>query len=176
MIGLQDNDFALFGLPEQFAQDLALIQERWKTLQREAHPDKFAAQGAAAQRVAAQFAARINEAHQRLRDPLARAAYLCGLRGHPVDAHSNTAMPAAFLMQQMAWREDLEEAKNTQNERILDNIAKVSSDSLSLLLQKIELLLDVEQNPIQAAQRVREALFIQKFRQDLDSAYDKLAA
>ena len=176
MIGLQDNDFALFGLPEQFAQDLALIQERWKTLQREAHPDKFAAQGAAAQRVAAQFAARINEAHQRLRDPLARAAYLCGLRGHPVDAHSNTAMPAAFLMQQMAWREDLEEAKNTQNERILDNIAKVSSDSLSLLLQKIELLLDVEQNPIQAAQRVREALFIQKFRQYLDSAYDKLAA
>ena len=87
------------------------LDARWKDLQREAHPDKFAAQGAAAQRVAMQWSVRINEAYQRLKDPLKRAAYLCELRGAPINAENNTAMPAAFLMQQMEWREALDEAR-----------------------------------------------------------------
>ena len=74
------------------------------------HPDRFAGEGAAAQRIAMQWAVRVNEAYQRLKDPLKRAAYLCELRGAPIEAESNTAMPAAFLMQQMAWREALDEA------------------------------------------------------------------
>ena len=111
-MNLQSNDFELFGLTQQFAQDRAALDARWKDLQREAHPDKFAAQGDAAQRVAMQWSVRINEAYQRLRDPLKRAAYLCELAGSPVNAHSNTAMPAAFLMQQMQWREDLDEARS----------------------------------------------------------------
>src|SRR6478672_12191892 len=100
-MNLNDTDFELFGLPERFAQDRAALDARWKELQREAHPDRFAAQGAAAQRVAMQWSVRINEAYQRLRDPVKRAAYLCTLNGAPIDAEHNTAMPADFLMQQM---------------------------------------------------------------------------
>ncbi|HEX8839074.1 MAG TPA: Fe-S protein assembly co-chaperone HscB, partial [Sphingomicrobium sp.] len=109
-MNLQDDDFALFGVPERFAQDRAVIDARWKDLQREAHPDRFAAQGAAAQRVAMQWSVRINEAYKRLKDPLRRAAYLCELRGAPINAENNTAMPTKFLIEQMAWRESLEEA------------------------------------------------------------------
>ncbi|WP_163768973.1 Fe-S protein assembly co-chaperone HscB, partial [Providencia stuartii] len=76
----------------------------------EVHPDRFASEGAAAQRVAMQWAMRVNEGYQRLKDPLKRAAYLCELRGAPVQAENNTAMPPAFLMQQMAWREALDDA------------------------------------------------------------------
>jgi molecular chaperone HscB len=101
---LTDNDFQLFGLPETQAQQRADIDARWKALQAEVHPDRFASEGAAAQRVAMQWALRVNEAYQRLRDPLKRAAYLCELRGAPVQAENNTQMPAAFLMQQMEWR------------------------------------------------------------------------
>ena len=54
-MNLQSNDFELFGLKQQFAQERAVLDYRWKTLQREAHPDKFAVQGAAAQRVAMQW-------------------------------------------------------------------------------------------------------------------------
>ena len=109
-MNLQSDDFELFGVPQRFAQERSALDARWKELQREAHPDRFAAQGAAAQRVAMQWSVRINEAYQRLKDPLRRAAYLCELHGAPIRAEDNTAMPAEFLMQQMQWREDLEDA------------------------------------------------------------------
>ena len=72
-MNLQSTDFELFGLETRFAQDRSAVDARWKDLQREAHPDKFAAQGAAAQRVAMQWSVRINEAYKRLKDPLKRA-------------------------------------------------------------------------------------------------------
>ena len=45
-VNLQSSDFELFGLAQKFSQDRAAIDARWKQLQKEAHPDKFAAQGA----------------------------------------------------------------------------------------------------------------------------------
>jgi molecular chaperone HscB len=74
------------------------------------HPDQFALQGAAEKRLAMQWSVRVNEAYQRLKNPLRRAAYLCEFHGAPLQAEDNTAMPAAFLMQQMQWREDFDEA------------------------------------------------------------------
>ena len=108
---LDDDDFTLFDLPARFALDRAVLDERWRALQSAAHPDRFASEGAAAQRLAMQWAVRINEAYQRLKDPLKRGAYLCELRGVLINAESNTAMPTAFLMQQMAWREALDDAR-----------------------------------------------------------------
>ena len=49
------SDFELFNVPVQFSQDRSQLDARWKDLQREAHPDKFASQGTAAQRVAMQW-------------------------------------------------------------------------------------------------------------------------
>ena len=128
-MNLQSDDFELFGVPRRFAQERAALDLRWKDLQREAHPDRFAAQGAAAQRVAMQWSVRINEAYQRLKDPLKRAAYLCELHGAPIRAEDNTAMPAAFLMQQMQWREALDEAAGAAREvRSLMFIARFAQD------------------------------------------------
>ena len=59
-----------------------------------------------------QWAVRVNEAYRRLKDPLARGEYLCELRGAAINAENNTAMPAAFLMQQMTWREALDDARD----------------------------------------------------------------
>jgi molecular chaperone HscB len=103
-MNLSSDDFTLFGLPQRFALQRAEVDARWKVLQGEVHPDRFAAQGAAAKRVAMQWAVRVNEAYRRLKDPLRRAAYLCELRGAPIEAENNTAMPADFLVQQMHWR------------------------------------------------------------------------
>ena len=111
-MNLNDTDFELFAVPATFAQDRAALDARWKELQREAHPDRFAARGAAAQRVAMQWSVRINEAYQRLKNPIKRATYLCELNGAPINAENNTAMPSDFLMQQMQWREELEDLQD----------------------------------------------------------------
>ncbi len=169
-MNLQSNDFELFGLKQQFAQERAVLDDRWKTLQREAHPDKFAVQGAAAQRVAMQWSARINEAYRRLKDPLTRAAYLCELGGAPVNAHTNTAMPAQFLMQQMEWREALDDARDIAALEVLRQNVEVSKQAL---LQQCAQLLDVQNDCNAAVPLVRELMFIEKFSQDLDRGFDK---
>ena len=170
-MNLNCNDFELFGLPQRFAQDAAAIAARWKDLQREAHPDKFAAQGAAAQRLALQWSVRINEAYQRLREPLRRAAYLCELRGAPIEAENNTAMPAEFLMQQMEWREALDEA---QGEAQLDAIAQQLAASRRELLQRIAQLLDAEDDAGAAAGQVRALMFLERFGQDIENRLAQL--
>ena len=51
-MNLLSNDFEIFDLPAQFALDRAALDERWKNLQREAHPDRFTTADALAQRQA----------------------------------------------------------------------------------------------------------------------------
>ena len=68
MISLQASDFELFGLPTAFELDRTQVDLQWKSLQREAHPDRFASEGAAAQRIAMQWSVRINEAYSRLKE------------------------------------------------------------------------------------------------------------
>jgi molecular chaperone HscB len=164
-VNLTDNDFVLFGLPERFALDRADLDARWRKLQASAHPDKFAAEGAAAQRVAMQWSVRINEAYRRLREPLARAAYLCELRGAPVDAHSNTAMPAAFLAQQMHWREALDDAADDAGALAALEAEVCSAEQR--LHDDVARLLDEAGDAPAAAQQVRALMFVQKFRRDL---------
>ena len=170
-LNLQSNDFELFGLPQRFGQDRAAIDARWKELQREAHPDRFAAQGAAAQRVAMQWSVRINEAYQRLKDPLKRAAYLCELGGAPINAENNTAMPALFLMEQMAWREALEEAAGEADLEALDDQMNRSRRET---LRRIEQLLDEDGDAEAAAQHVRGLMFIERFDRDVQSRFEQL--
>ncbi|MDT7522295.1 Fe-S protein assembly co-chaperone HscB [Rhodoferax sp. TBRC 17198] len=169
-MNLQDDDFALFGLTRAFAQDRASIDARWKELQREAHPDKFASHGPAAQRVALQWSVRVNEAYQRLKDPLKRAAYLCELAGKPIQAHSNTAMPAAFLMQQMEWREALDDANGASALEAL--LAKVQQ-SRQELRGACETALDQTKDFEAAVSHVRALMFIDKFALDLHQRLDQ---
>lgn len=170
-MNLQSDDFELFGLAQQFAQDRAAIDARWKDLQREAHPDKFAAQGTAAQRVAMQWSVRINEAYQRLKDPLKRAAYLCELHGAPVRAQDNTAMPAEFLMQQMEWREALDEARDVA---ALDALHDEVTRSRRALLLRCEQLLDGQKDYAGAVAQVRALMFIERFAQDIEARYESM--
>jgi len=170
-MNLQSDDFELFGVPRRFAQERNALDARWKELQREAHPDRFAAHGAAAQRVAMQWSVRINEAYQRLKEPLRRAAYLCELRGAPIRAEDNTAMPSAFLMQQMQWREALEDAASAADIDALDaEVQRARKDTLAQCAN----LIDVQGDFAGAAQQVRALMFIARFAQDIERRQDQL--
>jgi len=168
---LDDHDFDLFGLPLRFQQDRSQIDARWKALQAEVHPDRFASEGAAGQRRAMQWSVRVNEAYARLKDPLRRAAYLCELHGAGIDAESNTAMPAGFLMQQIQWREALDEAADAaQVEALNDEVLVFRSQALGALMQAI----DERQDWPAAAQQVRALMFVERFAHDVDRRLDSL--
>ncbi len=168
---LQSTDFEIFGLEPRFALERAALDARWKDLQRQAHPDRFATAEARAQREAMQWSVRINEAYQRLKDPLKRAAYLCELHGAPIQAENNTAMPAAFLMQQMEWREALDEARTEADlERMADQVATTRARMLGALRVTAD-----EQCDFPAlAQQVRALMFVERFARDVETRSDQL--
>ena len=170
-MNLTDDDFTLFKLPRRFALERKLLDERWRQLQGQVHPDRFAAEGGAAQRVAMQWAVRVNEAHSRLKDPLKRGAYLCELAGVPINAENNTAMPTAFLMQQMQWREALDDAKGVDAVQGLDN--EVAAHERAMLAE-LQTSLDERQDAAAAAQQVRALMFVARFRADLDQRLEAL--
>ena len=163
-MNVHDDDFALFGLARQFVQDPAQIDDRWKALQRQVHPDKFAAQGAAAQRQAMQWSVRINEAHKRLKDPLLRATYLCQLHGIVIDTERNTAMPTAFLMQQMQWREALEEASTPAELQTLQDEVELARNSTQ---QTLAQAIDQQQDYQAASAAIQALMFMQRFATSL---------
>ena len=170
-VSLKSNDFELFDVPALFKQDRAVLDARWKDLQREAHPDKFSAQGIAAQRIAMQWSVRINEAYARLKDPLKRAIYLCELNGAPINAHTNTTMPPAFMMMQIEWREALDEASTAAElEKISDEAAHYERGQLS----KIEQLIDVTHDYAGAANAVRALMFVARFVGEIEARLDQV--
>jgi molecular chaperone HscB len=170
-MNLNSTDFELFDTAPRFGLDPAALAARWRALQTEVHPDRFASQGAAAQRVAMQWAVRVNEAYQRLKDPLKRAAYLCELNGAPIEAESNTAMPASFLVQQMEWREALDDAASvSQVEALADEVATHRRHSLD----ELQAALDERRDYSDAAQRVRALMFVERFEHDLDQRLEAL--
>jgi molecular chaperone HscB len=170
-MNLSDDDFTLFDLAPRFALNNAELDERRRALQAQVHPDRFASEGAAAQRLAMQWAVRVNEAYQRLKEPLARAAYLCALRGAPVNAEDNTAMPKAFLMQQMHWREELEDARDEPAVLALQTTLQAAEQAA---LARVGQLIDEHNNMGQAAQEVRALMFLARFQKDLDKRLDAL--
>lgn len=170
-MNLNDTDFELFAVPATFAQTRATLDARWKMLQREVHPDRFAAQGAAAQRVAMQWSVRINEAYQRLKDPLKRAAYLCELHGAPVQAENNTAMPPQFLVQQMEWREALDEASDAA---ALETLQSQVDDARARALSSLDWLIDEQGDYAAAVGQVRALMFIERFAHELAQRLDGL--
>ena len=180
-INLHSNDFELWGLETQFAQDASFLEARWKALQAEVHPDRFVAQGKAAQRLAMQWSVRVNEAYHRLKDPLRRAAYLCELRGHPLQSNAHSPMPTDFLMQQMAWHETLAACLTggVESEPSLQPTTP-KSDNKDLLQLKQEVqasheealsslahFLDEAPDTPQAVQWLRRLMFLDRLLQDL---------
>jgi molecular chaperone HscB len=175
-VPIQDNHFTLFGLPARFAVDVPALEDAYKRVQAQIHPDRFASATAAERRVAMQWAARVNEALQILRSPLRRAAYLCELNGTPIEAETNTAMPGAFLGQQMRWREDLDEVRASTERAALQGLIDDVSAQRAATLQQLENALDDRHDYPAAAALVRQFMFIEKFADEVAAVAESTAA
>ncbi len=173
-IDIQQDYFALFDLPRRYRIDESVLEAAWHDLQTEIHPDRFAASPEAERRRAMQWASRVNEAFLTLRKPLLRARYLLELAGVDTGLETNTAMSPEFLMEQMEWREAVEEARVAGDigelEQLHQRLCARSREAFGGLAR----MLDDERDYAAAADRVRQLMFVEKLRQEIDDALEAL--
>jgi len=173
---LNKSHFDFLGLPARFHLDERQLHETFRRVQAAVHPDRFASSGGAEHRMAMQLATRANEAFSILRDPGQRAAYLCELNGCPVQAETNTAMSSQFLIQQMQWREALQDARETADREALHGLEQTLSDHRADLLAEMTRALDELHDYPSACDAVRRWMFVDKFGREVAVAREALAA
>ncbi len=169
------NHFEMFGLPVSFALDEARLDGAYREVQAQVHPDRHAGAGDAGRRVAMQWSTQANEAYRTLKNPLARATYLLHLRGQDIGAENNTAMEPAFLMEQMEWREAVEDATAAKNVDALDKLLADLRRDKAVRYGKLAALLGSNADA-PAVEAVRQLMFLEKVEDDIDSSIEQLDA
>jgi molecular chaperone HscB len=153
--------------------DQSSLDARFRELQREVHPDRFAAADDAARRASMMLATQINEGYQTLRSPLKRATYLLSLLGVDVGAESNTAMSPAFLMLQMEWREQVADARADKDlvalKSLETNVGEAIRSVYAELSERLDRLTSVSDTP-PAVEAVRQLMFLEKLYEEIDNA------
>jgi len=163
-----DDYFALFQLKPQFKIDRQALESAYLTVQQKVHPDVHAQASDSDKRVSMQLSALANSAYRTLMNPIQRGLYMCGRNGVDPQLETNTAMPAQFLMQQMEWRETLDDVRDQPAK--LDELYKEVEQTRANLLKEVELAIDGANDFELAAKQLRALLFIDKFSVELEDA------
>ncbi|MCL2524101.1 MAG: Fe-S protein assembly co-chaperone HscB [Betaproteobacteria bacterium] len=166
--------FSLFELPRAFRLSVAELDSRFRDVQAQVHPDRFANAPESERRLSMQWATRANEAYQTLKKPLARGRYLLELNGHDVEAENNTAMPADFLLEQMEWREAVMEARAGGDHHELERLHNRLRGDIAGRYDELGYLLDEAADFPLAADRVRRLMFLEKLLSEIDDALASL--
>lgn len=174
MLDMKQDFFELFGLEPRFAVDLDRLEQAYLEMQGKVHPDRFAHLSDAEKRLSMQWATRANEAFRTLKSPLARGQYLLELKGVDPAFETNTAMSAEFLMEQMEWREALEEAREAADEDVLDDLARRIRRDTKALVEQLEAEFDSAGDLEAAADTVRRLKFLEKLQHEINDALTAL--
>lgn len=173
-IDLQHDYFTLFGLPRRFQLDHAALEAAYHDLHAQVHPDRHAHLPDINKRHAMQWATRVNEAFTTLSKPLPRACYLLELAGEDAALDTNTAMSPEFLMEQMEWREAIEEARAAGNADELEQLHARLRLQAKDLLGELEHSFDVKCELSAATETVRRLMFMEKLQHEIDDALEAL--
>ena len=168
------NYFELFGLKPQFSIDLAKLETNFRAIQSASHPDRFVTCTSAEKLQSMQTATLANEAYLTLKSPALRAAYLLTLQGVNATSETNTKMPHDFLMQQMEWREAMDDAKQAKNVLALENLLAEMQAEAKQLQDNLADLFDTKQNYPAATDDTRKLIFIDKVCADIHKTIDYL--
>ncbi|WP_274584441.1 Fe-S protein assembly co-chaperone HscB [Neisseria leonii] len=160
--------FSLFGLPPQFDTDTAELEKRYRALAAQCHPDKTATRSAFEQKQAVMMAAAVNEAYRILKNPIDRAAYLLReVHRTDADAPEHTSFATEFLMQQMQWREELDDARG--NEAALNALNRELAAAHHALTDELAAAFAAGDSEA-AAELVRRGRFLNKLQQEIQTA------
>lgn len=174
LYGVTQNYFELFGLNPLFNIDSAKLETNFRKIQSESHPDRFVTAEPAEKLKSMQLATLANEAYQTLKHPALRAKYLLELQGITAISETNTAMPADFLMQQMEWRETLEDAKAAKDINAVDNLLSEIHEEANVLKTELTTLIDTNHDYIAATAATRKLIFIDKVSADINKVIEQI--
>jgi len=175
-VDLQQNYFQLFGLSEAFELDSEALTDRYRSLQRSLHPDRFANAPDQERRIALQQAAQVNSGYETLRDPLGRARYLLTLRGDEYCDETSTINDLEFLEQQMELRENLAEIRFSDDVHIalsafMDELAMKNNSYIEKLREAFSVEA-VDASHVKGL--VQRMQFMRKLQQEAESLEEEL--
>jgi len=165
------NYFQLFQVPAQFDLDLTELGTRYLELQRNFHPDNFAAASERDRLLAVQQAANINDAYHSLKQPLLRAEHLLALRGVKISHEQRSFTDTCFLMQQMELRELLGDIPHSSDPyALIDEAEQQIQQQKNSLLHQLAKALDanLHEQDLQAADIIRKLKFFFKLQHELE--------
>ena len=161
---MTQNYFELFNLPEKFQIDLEMLQENYRAIQKEIHPDRFATSSENEKVQSMIKSTQANDAYQTLKSPIKRAKYILSLH----KSVEKITLPPDFLMQQMEWEEHFETIeKNSSELTEFKSTINKKYEEYSLL---ISTQIDHDQNWSDAAISIDKLYFIEKLLQKINNA------
>lgn len=169
MFDFKQNYFDLFGIPRQFEVDLEGLKAQYRALQKLVHPDRHAHKSEHERRLAMQATSHLNQAFDTLKHPLSRVTYLLSLQGIDLQTETDTRMSPVFLMQQMEWRENLEEIGDKDDPwEALDILTDEVRELRQTTLEKIAGWIG-DEHWDKAREGARELQFIEKMLGEIES-------
>ncbi|OOF41124.1 Fe-S protein assembly co-chaperone HscB [Rodentibacter mrazii] len=140
------NPFEIFDLPVDFQLDTQVLNVRYLELQKALHPDNFVSASATEQRIAMQKSTEVNDALKTLKDPILRAEAIVALNlCEQQDIEQKSTQDVAFLMQQLQWRELLENVESQKDEQALNALAAEIRQETQQLLTALSYSIQTQQ-------------------------------
>lgn len=138
------------------------LDEKYLRSKKKVHPDRFASASDAEKRVAQQWATLINDAYQKLSDPIQCGKVLCALRGHPIDEDSSGSISEEFLFEQLERREAIADAKGAGDTAELEVMKKAIEKEKNELLNEVADAFDVKSDVSLAAEDLKKVMFLNR--------------
>jgi molecular chaperone HscB len=172
-VNSSQNFFTLFEMPLQSEVDTVLLEQKYKQLQAQLHPDRHVNAESGSKLAAIQQASLLNDAYTTLKSPLRRAEHLLQLKGIDTSTFAQADLDKDFLMAQLKLREKLEELQTQSSPEALQAMHHQTEQELASKWDEFSTWFDGG-NVQLAYQAFRELQFLQKLVEEIREAEDKL--
>src|SRR4029079_5378083 len=112
-LGRHGDYFRFFGLPRRLKRGAPDLEQRFRRLSRQFHPDYFYNAEPAERRASLERSSYLNDAYRALKQPVTRVEYLLQLEGLAARGpeEASKQVPAALLEEVFALNEELDEVR-----------------------------------------------------------------
>ncbi len=175
MSSSNQTHFEWFSVPCQFDIDLRELRTTYLELQKQLHPDKSAGESELDQNTAVRLNTKLNDAYDKLKDPVKRAIYLLELQGIEYDPDRQTQNDPIYLMQQLEIREELGDltADDPKLDSHLDKFRSLALAQLEQYSEEFRMAQTKNDWPLACA-AIGRMMFANKLTRDVNEREEQL--